>query len=85
MLALETSNYASKSAVTLLWTSSCLILLASAAMGGLIALLMRPDQKTRVGCFLQAGNLAGVAFSGGGLRAGHAHVASRCWAWLQQR
>ena len=74
MLALETSNYASESAVTLLWTSSCLILLASAAMGGLIALLMRPDQKTRVGCFLQAGNLAGVAFSGGGLLLLAAHV-----------
>jgi MFS transporter, PAT family, beta-lactamase induction signal transducer AmpG len=74
MLALETSNYASKSAVTLLWTSSCLILLASAAMGGLIALLMRPEQKTRVGCFLQAGNLAGVAFSGGGLLLLAAHV-----------
>ena len=59
MLALESRSYASKSAVTLLWTSSCLILLASAAIGGLVALLMRPEQKTRVGCFLQAGNLAG--------------------------
>ncbi len=67
MLALESGSYASKSAVTLLWTSSCLILLASAAMGGLVALLMRQEQKTRVGCFLQAGNLAGGALSGGGL------------------
>ena len=74
MLALETRSYASKNAVTLLWTSSCLILLASAAMGGLISLLMRQEQKTRVGCFLQAGNLAGVAFSGGGLLLLAAHV-----------
>ena len=74
MLALEAKSYASKSAVTLLWTSSCLILLASAAMGGLVALLMRQDQKTRVGCFLQAGNLAGGAFSGGGLLLLAAHV-----------
>ena len=49
-------------AVALLWTSSCLILLASASLGGLVASLMRPEQKTRVGCFLQAGNLAGGAF-----------------------
>jgi MFS transporter, PAT family, beta-lactamase induction signal transducer AmpG len=74
MIALDTSNYASRSVVALLWTSSCLILLASASMGGLVALLMRPEQKTRVGCFLQAGNLAGVAFSGGGLLLLAAHV-----------
>jgi PAT family beta-lactamase induction signal transducer AmpG len=74
MLALESRSYASKSAVTLLWTSSCLILLAYASIGGLVALLMRPEQKTRVGCFLQAGNLAGVAFSGGGLLLLAAHV-----------
>jgi MFS transporter, PAT family, beta-lactamase induction signal transducer AmpG len=67
MLALWMKNYASKGAVTLLWIASCLILLGSAAMGGLVASLMRQDQKTRVGCFLQAGNLAGVALSGGGL------------------
>jgi PAT family beta-lactamase induction signal transducer AmpG len=74
MLALESRNYASRSAVTLLWTSSCLILLAYASIGGLVALLMRPEQKTRVGCFLQAGNLAGVAFSGGGLLLLATHV-----------
>jgi PAT family beta-lactamase induction signal transducer AmpG len=74
MLALESRSYAGKSAVTLLWTSSCLILLAYASIGGLVALLMRPEQKTRVGCFLQAGNLAGVAFSGGGLLLLAAHV-----------
>jgi PAT family beta-lactamase induction signal transducer AmpG len=74
MLALETENYASKGAVALLWTSSCLILLAAAAMGGLVALLMRPEQKTRVGCFLQAGNLAGGALSGGGLLFVATHV-----------
>jgi MFS transporter, PAT family, beta-lactamase induction signal transducer AmpG len=74
MLALETRSYASKSAVTLLWTSSCLILLGSAAVGGLISLLMRQDQKTRVGCFLQAGNLAGGALSGGGLLLLATHV-----------
>jgi PAT family beta-lactamase induction signal transducer AmpG len=74
MLALQTRSYASKSAVTLLWTSSCLILLGSAAVGGLISLLMRQDQKTRVGCFLQAGNLAGGALSGGGLLLLATHV-----------
>jgi MFS transporter, PAT family, beta-lactamase induction signal transducer AmpG len=74
MLALESRSYASRSAVTLLWTSSCLILLAYASIGGLVALLMRPEQKTRVGCFLQAGNLAGVAFSGGGLLLLATHV-----------
>jgi hypothetical protein len=60
-------SYASRRAVALLWIASCLILVGSAAMGGLVALLMRQDQKTRVGCFLQAGNLAGGALSGGGL------------------
>ena len=74
MLALENRSYASKSAVTLLWTSSCLILLAYAALGGLISLLMRQEQKTRVGCFLQAGNLAGGALSGGGLLLLATHV-----------
>jgi PAT family beta-lactamase induction signal transducer AmpG len=59
MLALWMKSYASRGAVTLLWTASCLILLGSAAMGGLVASLMRQDQKTRVGCFLQAGNLGG--------------------------
>ena len=58
MLALEMKSYASRGAVTLLWIASCLILLGSAALGGLVASLMRQDQKTRVGCFLQAGNLA---------------------------
>lgn len=74
MLALEMKSYASRGAVTLLWTASCLILLGSAAIGGLVALLMRPDQKTRVGCFLQAGNLAGAAMSGGGLLLVATHV-----------
>jgi hypothetical protein len=74
MPALEMKSYASTGAVTLLWTASCLILLGSAAIGGLVALLMRPDQKTRVGCFLQAGNLAGAAMSGGGLLLVATHV-----------
>jgi PAT family beta-lactamase induction signal transducer AmpG len=74
MLALVMKSYASRGAVSLLWTSSCLILLASAAMGGLIALLMRQEQKTRVGCFLQAGNLGGGALSGGGLLLLASHV-----------
>lgn len=74
MLALDSKSYASNGAVTLLWIASCLILLGSAAMGGLVALLMRQDQKTRVGCFLQAGNLAGVALSGGGLLLLASHV-----------
>jgi MFS transporter, PAT family, beta-lactamase induction signal transducer AmpG len=74
MLALEMKSYASRSAVTLLWIASCLILLGSAALGGLVASLMRQDQKTRVGCFLQAGNLAGGALSGGGLLLLASHV-----------
>ena len=65
MLTLAMTSYASRGAVTLLWVASCLILLGYAALGGLAVLLMRPDQKTRVGCFLQAGNLAGMALSGG--------------------
>jgi hypothetical protein len=67
MLAFEMKSYNSHSTVSLLWISSCLVLLGSAALGGLASLLMRQDQKTRVGCFLQAGNLAGGALSGGGL------------------
>src|SRR3984885_12229922 len=74
MLALEMKSYASRAAVTLLWIASCLILLGSAALGGLVASLMRQDQKTRVGCFLQAGNLAGGALSGGGLLLLASHV-----------
>jgi MFS transporter, PAT family, beta-lactamase induction signal transducer AmpG len=74
MLALEMKSYASRGAVTLLWIASCLILLGSAALGGLVASLMRQDQKTRVGCFLQAGNLAGGALSGGGLLLLASHV-----------
>ena len=57
MLALDMKSYASRGAVALLWIASCLILLGSAALGGLVSSLMRQDQKTRVGCFLQAGNL----------------------------
>src|SRR6202042_2844770 len=74
MLALEMKSYATRGAVTLLWIASCLILLGSAALGGLVASLMRQDQKTRVGCFLQAGNLAGGALSGGGLLLLATHV-----------
>ena len=74
MLALEMKSYATRGAVTLLWMASCLILLGSAALGGLVASLMRQDQKTRVGCFLQAGNLAGGALSGGGLLLLASHV-----------
>ena len=74
MLALEMKSYASRGAVTLLWIASCLILLGSGALGGLVASLMRQDQKTRVGCFLQAGNLAGGALSGGGLLLLASHV-----------
>jgi MFS transporter, PAT family, beta-lactamase induction signal transducer AmpG len=74
MLALEMKSYASRGAVTLLWMASCLILLGSAALGGLVASLMRQDQKTRVGCFLQAGNLAGGSLSGGGLLLLASHV-----------
>jgi MFS transporter, PAT family, beta-lactamase induction signal transducer AmpG len=65
MLALQMDSYASPGAVTLLFAASCLILLASAALGGLVASLMRSEQKTRVGCFLQAGNLGGGALGGG--------------------
>jgi len=65
MFALQMESYASRGAVTLLFTASCLILLASAALGGLVASLMRPEQRTRVGCFLQAGNLGGGAIGGG--------------------
>jgi len=65
LLALQMDSYASRGAVMLLFTASCLILLASAALGGLVASLMRPEQRTRVGCFLQAGNLGGGAIGGG--------------------
>ncbi len=74
MLALEMKSYASRGAVTLLWIASCLILLGSAALGGLVASLMRQDQKTRVGCFLQAGGLSSGALSGGGLLLLASHV-----------
>lgn len=65
MLALGMSSYASRRTFLLLWSAGCLILLGSAAMGGLAASLMRQGQKTRVGCFLQAGNLGGGALAGG--------------------
>jgi PAT family beta-lactamase induction signal transducer AmpG len=74
MLALQAKSYASRSVVILLWMASCLILLAFAAMGGLVASLMREDQKTRTGCFLQGGYLAGSALSGGGLLLLASHV-----------
>lgn len=51
----------------MLFTATCLILLAAAAIGGMVASLVRPEQKTRVGCFLQAGNLGGGALGGGAL------------------
>jgi PAT family beta-lactamase induction signal transducer AmpG len=76
MLALQMKSYAGRGAVTLLWVSSCLILLAYAALGGLVTLLMRQEQKTRVGCFLQAGNLGGTALSGGGLLLLASHVSN---------
>jgi MFS transporter, PAT family, beta-lactamase induction signal transducer AmpG len=74
MLALQTKSYASKGAVALLLTAGCLILLASAATGGLVASLMRAEERTRVGCFLQAGNLGGGALAGGGLLLLASHV-----------
>jgi PAT family beta-lactamase induction signal transducer AmpG len=74
MLALQMKSYASRGAVALLVIASCLILLASASIGGLVASLMREDQKTRVGCFLQAGNLAGGALGGGILLLLASHV-----------
>ncbi len=74
LLALQMKSYASKGAVTLLFSACCLILLCSAATGGLVASLMRDEQKTRVGCFLQAGNLGGGALAGGGLLLLSSHV-----------
>ena len=67
LFALQTDSYASRGAVVLLFTATCLILLASASIGGMVASLVRPEQKTRVGCFLQAGNLGGGALGGGAL------------------
>src|SRR5271156_1077474 len=67
LFALQMDSYASRGAVLLLFTATCLILLASAAIGGMVASLVRPEQKTRVGCFLQAGNLGGGALGGGAL------------------
>jgi PAT family beta-lactamase induction signal transducer AmpG len=65
LFALQMDSYASRGAVLLLLIATCLILMASAAVGGMVASLMRPEQKTRVGCFLQAGNLGGGALGGG--------------------
>jgi PAT family beta-lactamase induction signal transducer AmpG len=66
-LALQLHSYASKSAVALLLCAVCVVLLSSASVGGLAASLMPEQKKTRVGCFLQMGNLAGGALGGGGL------------------
>ncbi len=61
--------------MTLLWISSCLILLAYAAIGGLVSLLMRPGAEDAGGMF-SAGRATwrAVAFSGGGLLLLAAHV-----------
>jgi MFS transporter, PAT family, beta-lactamase induction signal transducer AmpG len=45
MLALQMNSYASRSAVMLLLLATCLIFVAAAAVGGLVASLMRPDQR----------------------------------------
>lgn len=66
-LALEMKNYAGRATVALLVLSVCLIYLASAALGGLVASLISKDKKTRVACFMQAGSLAGGAIGGGAL------------------
>ena len=79
MLALEMKSYASKSAVTLLWTSSCLILLAYAAIGGLVALLMRPGAEDAGWMFSAGGQPGGrgtlrrwLAVAGGPCQQGNA-------------
>lgn len=74
MLALQMKSYASPGAVGLLLGAVCLISLAWASTGGLVASLTRKDEKTRIGCFLQAGNLAGGALGGGVLLILASHV-----------
>jgi len=74
MLGLQMNSYASPGAVALLLGAVCLISLAWASTGGLVASLTQKDEKTKVGCFLQAGNLAGGALGGGVLLILASHV-----------
>jgi PAT family beta-lactamase induction signal transducer AmpG len=73
-LALQMKSYASSAAVALLFSAASLIYLSSAATGGLVAALVREQDKTRAGCFMQAGTLAGGALGGGGLLMLASHV-----------
>ena len=84
MLPLETKNYASRVrdvVVDRVLPDPAGFRGAGRAGGA----LMRQDQKTRVGCFLQAGNLAGGALSGGGLLLLASHVSKLTLGVAAQR
>jgi len=51
----------------LLLLAMCVSLLMSAAVGGLMAALVPPDQKARAGAFYQVGNVGLAALAGGGM------------------
>ena len=51
----------------LLFFAMCVSLLMSASLGGLMAALVPPEQKSRAGAFYQVGNCGLAALAGGGL------------------
>lgn len=65
--ALEAPTLGAPGPRLLLFLAMCVSLLMSAAVGGLMAALVPPDQKARAGGFYQMGNVGLAALAGGGM------------------
>jgi PAT family beta-lactamase induction signal transducer AmpG len=66
---------------SLLVMAQMLVLLVSAALGGLMAEVVPAHLKTRVSGFYQVGNLGFAALAGGGMLYLSEHLARRQFAW----
>ena len=65
--ALESPTLGAPGPKLLLLLAMCVSLLTSAAIGGLMAALVPPDEKARAGGFYQVGNVGLAALVGGGM------------------
>jgi PAT family beta-lactamase induction signal transducer AmpG len=61
----------------MLFLAACVVLLAHAAVGGLMAALVPPELKARAGGFYQMGNCGLAALAGGAMLYCSAHLARR--------
>jgi len=76
-VALESPMLGAPGPKILLLLAMCVSLLMSAAVGGLMAALVPPDQKARAGGFYQVGNVGLAALAGGGMLYFSDHLTTR--------